>query len=154
MGMASAAIEGSGHGVNLENNANVLFAKPIILTGVNTFNENFEDGLNAISRGPIQASSLTAMSNSGNGVEFDNHLGANTAGVTLTGVSTFSGNTGLGLNVISRGLISTFNLTANLNLNGGVQLDNSQSDMAPDVVVSGINTFMEKGQQETGTGSG
>ncbi|MCL5428627.1 MAG: hypothetical protein M1347_02335 [Chloroflexi bacterium] len=137
------ALEDFGYGAYLDNQTGATTAKPITLTGANTFNENFEDGLLALSLGQIKVNSLSAIGNSGDGVNLDNRLG--TAGIALTGVNNFQDNAGYGLLVLSRGSISVVNLTANLNRSGGAKVDNSGSSFAATVSISGINTFSANG---------
>ncbi|HUH95835.1 MAG TPA: hypothetical protein VLZ89_00655 [Anaerolineales bacterium] len=124
----------------------------VTLSGTNTFDSNDTFGLNVRSNGAITASNLTALLN-GNavstyGVKLDNQTG--TAGVTLTGVNTFGSNYSDGLDIDSRGAITTNNLTASFNGTGysgadGVYLDNYGASLAPGVSVNGNNTFDNNG---------
>jgi hypothetical protein len=137
--------EVEGFGVYLDNQTGASLAKTVTLTGVNVFNDNFEDGLFILSLGAIKANFLSALGNQGNGVSLDNQLGAITAGIALTGINNLQENTSFGLLALSRGPISLANLTANLNDSGGVKADNSASTAAVPVAISGINTFNENG---------
>lgn len=134
-----------GAGVHLDNKTGAPLAKSITLTGTNTFNENFEDGLSILSLGTIKAYSLTASGNGGNGAYLDNQSGANTAGITLAGTNNFIGNKGIGIVTLSRGVISMTNLVANLNTQGGAKVDNSGSDIAAAVNIGGVNSFSDNG---------
>jgi hypothetical protein len=137
--------EDLGYGVYLDNQTGASLAKVVTLTGVNVFNDNFEDGLFILSLGAIKANSLSAFGNQSSGVSLDNQLGSITAGITVTGANTFQGNLGFGLLALSPGQISFANLTANLNDSGGVKADNSASTAAVPVTISGFNTFNENG---------
>lgn len=150
-----SSVVGDGYGVFLDNLTGSALTRSVTLTGFGVFNENFDDGLLALSLGAIKTNSLTALSNGGAGASLDNHLGASTAGITLTGLNVFRGNDDLGLSITSSGLISLANITAEENLSGGAKLDNSGVATAPvDVILSGTNVFNDNGVIVSGSGSG
>jgi hypothetical protein len=109
-----------------------LFSSTVIIKGVNDFSNNGWDGLRVFSGGVISVSNIIANNNGtdplrdgdmntdydtyGKGVYLDNS-GALIAKrtVNVTGVNTFNGNKSNGLFVISDGLISLSNITANQN---------------------------------------
>ncbi len=148
------ALDDFGYGAYLDNQTGATTAKPIILTGANSFDENFEDGLLALSLGPIKTNSLSAIGNSGDGVNLDNELGANTAGITLSGINNFQENVGFGLVARSVGSISLANITAELNLGGGAKVDNSEAEAPTDVTLIGVNSFNYNGTMGLDSGSG
>ncbi|HUI89628.1 MAG TPA: hypothetical protein VLX61_13005, partial [Anaerolineales bacterium] len=116
----------------------------VTLTGTNTFDLNYETGLNVVSNGTISASNLNAVDNThGDGVDLLNMGGK--GGVTLTGTNTFDLNNGYGLNVQSNGAITASNLNAlyngSSNSDYGVSLMNSIGASTAAVTLSGTNTF-------------
>jgi hypothetical protein len=142
----------SGWGALL-NNTPAASAQAVTLTGTNSFDGNYDGGLQVWSIGAVTASNLNASGNLHNdGVALFNDYGSSAVSVpvTLTGVSTFNDNFYYGLAVSSYGVISvnTANLTANGNgiassSSYGVRLDNSLSTAAtlPTVTLKGTNTF-------------
>jgi hypothetical protein len=149
----------TGAGALLENNTAAL-PQPVTLTGTNAFNGNTLTGLIVYSRGAITTYNLTADSNGsgdttgeGDGVYLDNcniSSGSCTTPtvqpITLYGSNAFNGNYNNGLNVQSRGTITTFNLTAQGNgttaLSGsGVILENDSTAVSPVYVKTSSNSI-------------
>ncbi len=107
----------------------------VTLTGVNSFSENGENGLEIMSIGAVITNNLSAYSNGqnagflGHGVIIDNckydtnppHdcLVITPKPVTLNGVNNFSFNHLAGLSIYSKGQITINNVTANQNDNDG-----------------------------------
>ena len=104
-----------GSGAILDNSS-ALTSKALTLTGTNTFNDNFNDGLDAFSYGAILINSLTGNNNqTGEGADLDNQWVGITGSLTLTGNSSFNNNGGDGLAAYSFGAITLNNLMANYN---------------------------------------
>ncbi len=119
--------------------------KPVLLTGVNTFNANTLNGLKISSRGLITASNLTANSNKSTGAQLDNTQG--TAGVTLTGTNIFSANTGDGLYLTSKGAILLYSIVADTNTAFGAEVYNYTASLTPSVTLAGTNEFKLNGSE-------
>jgi hypothetical protein len=113
--------------------------KAVILTGVNTFNDNTNRGLYVLSMGPISsATTLTASDNDTSyGALLDNEEPGALGGVSLLGVNTFNGNGITGLSVYSYGAITVSKLTADDNLWDGAQLANYNAATPQNVTISG-----------------
>ncbi|HUI88221.1 MAG TPA: hypothetical protein VLX61_05805, partial [Anaerolineales bacterium] len=156
----NALLNGSAsgdYGVDLMNNYGTSTAG-VTLTGTNTFDTNYSDGLHVDSQGAIKANNLNALFNGSAstdyGVDLVNSNGTSIAGVTLTGTNTFDTNYSDGLHVSSNGALAASNLMANCNgfkadcitsLNSnayGVNIDNiPTTSAAPAVTLTGTNTF-------------
>ncbi|MGA7194101.1 MAG: hypothetical protein WBW94_10755, partial [Anaerolineales bacterium] len=123
----------------------------VTLTGTNTFDGNDDDGLYINSAGAVTASAVTANND-------QSVLGVDTTAagaditaigaVTLSGLNTFNSNAVNGLSVLSQGVITTNNLTANENGKDGVTLDNCNNIgsgcptlTSKSIAVKGFNTF-------------
>lgn len=136
----------SGYGVYLDN-ASVIDTKPqpVLLNGVNVFNQNLQNGLQIYSKGAVSLYSVTANNNSNAGVQVDNNSGLSAVAQAVTFYlnNTFNNNTLSGLVVNSYGLITVSNVTANYNNADGVQLNNTGSTAAtpPGVSISGVSEF-------------
>lgn len=135
----------SGGGVVIDNTSSTSFA-PITLAGKNNFSGNNGSGLSISSDGSIVTNNITANDNVQSGAV----LGNLTAGtvtpkpVTMLGFNQFNNNGAWGLSVISNGVITTNNLTANFNDAAGftgVTLNNSAAVKAAAIMVQGVNTF-------------
>jgi hypothetical protein len=121
-------------------------AKSITLTGINTFQDNYSDGLTAFSKGPIKVNALTADWNGVHGASLMNQWGAGSSGgITLTGSNTFRHNGYVGLGAASQGAISVNNLTANDNSDDGVWLSTDGLTTPQSVTITGSNTFLNNG---------
>ncbi|MGA7192244.1 MAG: right-handed parallel beta-helix repeat-containing protein [Anaerolineales bacterium] len=118
-------------------------ASSVTLTGVNTFDGNYDTGLNINSAGAVTVASITADNSQ---TQWGTYIVA-TGAVTLTGSNTFNSNKVNGLSVSTRGAITTNNLTANGNGQDGVSLDNCNytssctTPTAQSITMNGVNTF-------------
>jgi hypothetical protein len=124
-------------------------AQGVTLTGTNTFNFNYGDGLDITSLGAVSVGSLTASqnghSNSNYGANIYN-AGATTAQpVTLTGNTIINFNYGDGMDLVSHGVIKLGNLTADYNghtsSNIGAYIYNAGAGTAQNIMLSGTNFF-------------
>ncbi len=143
------------------------------MTGSNTFNGNFQDGLWVTSLGPISATQLGADSNGGDGVFLDNQWPGGVGGITITSATainwnTFTNNgqgyfnawpagwnassftTGDGLDVNSNGVISLNDISASGNANAGAKVDtadhtNAYAANAQNITFTGRNDFENNG---------
>jgi hypothetical protein len=141
----------SGYGADL-NNTGASPGKSVTLTGINTFNGNYDGGLAITSVGTISASNLTAGGNlNGDGASLDNDGAASAMNVTLTGLNTFNNNAANGLNVSSIGAISATQLIADYNTLDGVYLDNCVDftpcrwPVAKSITISRFGEFTDNG---------
>ena len=142
---------GNDFGAYLQNNDAVIASpRNVTLTGVNNVSSNLHDGLQVYSRGLISISSLTASNNGlslgyGTGASLSNNASSATAGVTLTGVNTFSGNYNSGLSILTFGAITVNSITASSNGGAGhtgfgASFNNVAAGAKP-VTLTGTNTF-------------
>jgi hypothetical protein len=132
-----------GYGIEV-NNSNSSMAKAVTLNGINTFNDNFNDGLSVSSKGAILVNKVTANDNGGSGANLNNQFGVMSTPVTILGYGIFNGNDDTGLQLYSNGVVITNSLTANLNTGNGVYIDNEFNAMptsAVNVTMNGVNTF-------------
>jgi len=139
---------GSAAGRGLEISTTSSSTAGVSLTGVNTFNANYHDGLYIFSNGLIKINSATALGNgfgSGNGygATLYNAASASRPGVTLTGTNNLSGNRYQGLYLRTKGPVAISNLTASDNNSYGADIDNTASGTASPqkVTLSGKNVF-------------
>jgi hypothetical protein len=113
----------NGYGLDSENQlAGSAYA--FKLTGTNTFNNNSSENLYVLSKGAISANNVTAnFSTGGNGMYLDNTAGSS-AGITLTGINTAIGNSGVGISIHSNnGNINLSKVTADGNTGTGLYID-------------------------------
>ena len=119
----------------------------VTLTGTNSFSYNKNDGLNIDSNGAVSLSNITGTYNSiGSGVYIENdYLGlSKPQNVTLLGTNVFNNNGTDGLDAVSYGAIILNNITANTNMDNGVDLYYSNGisqDVTGAVTLTGTNTF-------------
>ncbi len=135
------------NGAYLDNSAFATSAQNVVLSGTNTFDANSGYGLTVTSKGAISAGSLNANNNSGPGASLDNHLAATAQPVTMSGTSSFTGNSGYGLGVASQGAITLHNVTSDFNAGGsGATLENDYclTCLAP-IYITGTNWFAGNG---------
>jgi hypothetical protein len=139
-------------------------AMNVLLTGINTFNHNAEYGLEVYASGMITINNVNASYNlTEDGVFLKNIYSPTKLGVSVLGTNYFTNNgnsTGdlndWGIYILSRGAISTNNITASYNAGGGAFMDNCgntsicyDATIAKTVVMAGYNTF-NSNQQENG----
>ncbi|MFN8413251.1 MAG: hypothetical protein U0Z26_12760 [Anaerolineales bacterium] len=142
------ALNNSGKGADLQNST---LGAGVTITGSNAFVGNTGIGLDVVSKGAITLNNINASNNLDEGARLYNwdHLTVSAApSITLNGYNTFNGNTYLGLEVITHGVITTYNLTANNNGMTGVSLQNCIAAIgfpcagaSSNVYVYGVNTF-------------
>ena len=138
------AILNEGAGAYLDNTFYVgLTPLNVTLTGSSNFSSNGDDGLNVKTKGMITLNSVTASLNGQNGnpllgwgATLDNTPATTAKSVTLTGTNTFWGNSGSGLGVLSDGIITLGNVTANDNSYDGTFLDNTSATLAMAVTIT------------------
>ncbi len=146
--------------------------KGITLTGSNTFDGNFQDGLWATSYGAISAKQLTANDNGGDGAYLDNQWDgavSSTSTVTVTSASTIGSNNfgnngygfqngwteGDGLEVYSNRAVTLNNIQANGNYADGAWAGtashtNPYAANAQNVTFTGQNIFLNNGYDGLG----
>ncbi len=112
-----------GYGALLQNHDGTL-PRAVTLKGTQYFDGNWTGGLRIDSLGVISVNSLLVYNNNGNGATLRNHHGLVASAVTLTGSSEFAGNAGDGLDIHSRGAVTTNNLMVGLNDDHGIYIDN------------------------------
>ncbi len=116
---------GIGYGVQATNAASAALVAPkITITGVNTFNNNFQTGLNLTSRNLISVNSVTANGNGDYGAYLENSIAVLT-GITMTGVNSFESNGDTGLVVFTSGAVNLTKVAADDNGNNGVYIESS-----------------------------
>jgi hypothetical protein len=147
-------ITASGNGEDVDNNigSGVLIsdvgaiAKPVILKGTNTFNNNDGSGLHVSALGTVTVSNLTANQNGNIGVYIYNEHGVKSA-VTLTGYVNVLSNASYGLGMASIGTITISNITANHNGNFGTFIDNRTGLFQSPVTIAGYGNFISNGSE-------
>ncbi|HUI88329.1 MAG TPA: hypothetical protein VLX61_06345 [Anaerolineales bacterium] len=141
-----------GVGARLENDmvsgTSVNSIGSVTLSGTNTFNGSWENGLEIGSYGTISLSSLTANNNGqgssfGGGVVADNSGAASPKAVTLSGTSSFNNNYMDGLSVTSKGAITGNNLSASFNQENGIELTNNNTGAVGGVTMTGTSTMSD-----------
>jgi hypothetical protein len=139
------AISGGG-GVRVDN-SNGTAARAVFLYGINTFNNNYDDGLRVNSLGAITVYRITANNNGGFGAYLYNQHNKFHTAVTVAGYGFFNNNADTGLYIQSNGNVVTSNLTATHN-NKGVEVHNHSITVNPtttlavvNVTMNGINNF-------------
>jgi hypothetical protein len=145
----------------------LITRKPVTLTGVNTFNNNYYNGLEVASVGAISLSNLSA-SNNGTSSSYDGVYLYNdydwypnfaltatkfAANVTISGFGFFESNGYDGLGIFSHGSVTAANLTGNYNFNHGAKIQTYGTLGPQSVTLSGLNTFYDNGFV-SGTGNG
>jgi hypothetical protein len=136
--------DGTGHGAYLDNSSATPLVQNLTISGINTFSNNGDSGLELTSKGTITLSNMTASSNQDYGANVQNNFGATNSAkaVTFTGVNQFNSNVaGDGLQILSFGPVSLSAVTANLNGTYGVNINNSAAANPQAVAFSGVNTF-------------
>lgn len=137
-----SASNNSNNGAELNNNVGASTAG-VTLTGTNIFSDNSSYGLYVESFGVIKINNLFANSNSGIGAYLDNSLvSVGAPAVTLTGTNEFKYNTTNGLSIVSKGLITINNISANNNGNVGTILNNV-TGTGTGITLTGTNSFNE-----------
>jgi len=131
--------------------------RSVVVSGINTLNNNGGDGLSVVSRGAVSIANLRTSDNSGNGALIDNSYAGTLIpqNVALTGTNVFNANTVNGLKVLTFGAVTLYNLAANDNgptagQGYGVYVNNydplgspdgNEAALARNVVLYGVNSF-------------
>lgn len=139
----------SFYGAEINNSTSTTF-KGVTLTGVNTFNNNNQNGLDIKSAGIVTLNTITAKSNSVDGVIIDNTYSgiATPKAFTMNGTNTIFDNGDDGLYVQTYGAITLNNMSSTGNgytsLDGyGVYLNNNTSGAPATVTLNGNNDFSD-----------
>ena len=138
-----------GNGVNIENcnlsSGVCLGSGDVTLTGTLVFTNNGDndDGLYINTGGNVTMADVTATGNGDEGVQISNTSSASNAFVQISGTKNiFTGNTGYGLYVNSKGAIIASNITADGSTTvGGAYLDNEETGAVGGVTLTGSNSF-------------
>ena len=130
-------------GVNIDNDAGT---GDVTLTGTLSFSNNGngdgDDGLYIDTKGNVAMANVVATGNKDEGVEIYNTDSTTNAFVQIDGTNLFSGNTGNGLYVLSKGDIILSNVTSDGSVNdSGAYLNNNQSGAVGGIAVTGTNSF-------------
>lgn len=132
----------NGAGADLDNDGSGAVGA-VTITGTNTFNNNYNDGLYIVSLGAITTNNITANQNGLTTSRSGASLASSGAGqaIKMTGSNTFNGNQFSGLSIDSLGAVSINNLTANdTNAGGGASIYNNGGGTG-NVTLTGLNTF-------------
>lgn len=138
-----------GEGVDIINyfGTNTIVAN-VTLTGNNTFNNNYTQGLYISSFGAIKLNNITASANG----DTTNAYGAwlanssaptNAYGVTISGTNKFEDSGNDGLHIDSRGTVLLNNITVTLNGSTGMYVNNTYAgaNTPKPVTITGVNNF-------------
>jgi hypothetical protein len=138
----------NGSGVILDNTNSMTGLANITLTGVNTFNNNYDgNGLEVNSYGTISVANINAFNNQGTsggfGAYFDNYqsgLGL-VKPITLSGNNTFESNGWTGLDIASKGAITINNVITHDNGGYGALLNNQLLGAVGAINVNNTSTY-------------
>jgi hypothetical protein len=116
------------------------------LSGYGIFQDNTGDGLVAFSFGNTVLANINASNNLGDGLHVNVYKTTGGTGITLNGVSYFTGNGEDGLDLSANGQITVNNITSSFNDEMGANIDNLYSTAKPyNVTLKGTNTFNDNG---------
>jgi hypothetical protein len=140
----------TGGGGALLVNSSAPFAKNVILSGTNDFNDNENVGLSIESKGLVTLNNVSASGNgtggSGDGADIVNTASTTAQGVTLTGTNLFNENYGYGLYVESKGAVKLSTVITNSNLNSsGMYIKNTFASTGLPVTLTGSGQFKYNG---------
>ncbi|MFN8410893.1 MAG: hypothetical protein U0Z26_00760 [Anaerolineales bacterium] len=124
-------------GINI-NNADGSLISTVSITNSNA-NNNSNTGINILSDGVVTLKDISANHNVGNGITVNNTVGTSVVGISFTGLTIASSNSGFGVYATSRGVISSSSLVANSNGSAGVRLDNLSAVTALGITLSGVS---------------
>ena len=119
----------------------------VTLTGTNAFGLNDGNGLYIETIGAISLNNINATGNgtdtTGNGVFLWNNTAFAPQKVSITGTNVFNSNQDSGLWVVSKGIITMNNVSANGNTDYGAHIENSlgATGFAQGVTLTGSNAF-------------
>jgi hypothetical protein len=124
-------------------NTYATLAKTLTITN-STFSNNLGTTAGAVvySTGPLTLRGVNASFNQGYGINALNNSLPTPQAVTVSN-SSFDGNAGVGIYLVSLGNITISNLNARGNQNIGAYFDNIASTTSNTVVMSGVNTFTD-----------
>lgn len=142
-----------GYGVSIANSGLTNF-KGVTITGTNSFNDNYNTGLQISSSGAVTLNNITASNNTtfAYGVSISNTASGNTKpmAVTINGSNTFYSNYYTGLEIGTYGSVTLNNVKANNNGQGandgyghGVYIFNIGANKLQNVTIKGINEFID-----------
>ncbi len=100
------------------------------------YSSRADDGLVIASKGVVSMNTVSARWNSGNGLRIDNSTSSTPKGVTITN-GFFTGNSGSGLDILSKGVITLKNVEANDNGEYGAHLVNNTAATPQGVIITG-----------------
>jgi hypothetical protein len=144
-----------GAGVYLDNKTGANLARPVTLSGVNTFNYNDDQGLYIVSLGAVTLSKITAKFNSVDGADgvYVNNMNAHfQSKISVLGYGLFENNSQDGVDLNSNGAISLANVSANYNSGYGAQLWTRGLTAPQAVTLTGNNNFISNGFAGVGSG--
>jgi len=122
--ITSLFANGNDQGGAIIDNSSAAADLAVTLQGSQEYNNNGGGpGLWVTSNGFVTISNVIANANAGNGVDIDNSASFTAQGVTVSGTNMFNDNS-TGLNILSHGMITTYNIFASDNGADGVHLDN------------------------------
>ncbi|CAG0962132.1 Alpha-agarase [Anaerolineales bacterium] len=104
-------------------------------------NGDNDDGLQILAMGNVTLLNVTATDNGDEGVQIDNRASSSSSTVQVLGTNVFTGNSGDGLYILSDGNITLNNITANNNLDNGIDIDNTSGNTNATFTVTGTNSF-------------
>jgi hypothetical protein len=134
----------SGAGVYLDNKTDATLAKPVTLSGVNSFTWNDQEGLYILSKGAVTLNKITTTYNGFAGVIVDNNGSPTLSGVTGLGYLIALNNHGYGLLATSDGAVKFSNLTIKNNFGYGAVISNTNPPLTPKpVTITGTNLFAD-----------
>jgi hypothetical protein len=120
----------------------LLPLKGVTVNGTNSFNDNYEYGLNIQTIGPIKVNNVT-VSNTTNttGANLYNSSAPSAQAVSVTGVNKFTGNNGSGLVVTSIGAVTLNSITATENAGLGAGITNNSATTPQGVTLTGTSNL-------------
>ncbi|MFN8414217.1 MAG: right-handed parallel beta-helix repeat-containing protein [Anaerolineales bacterium] len=116
----------------------------IIING-SSFTGNEAGGLQVYSKGSITISDIVASHNTSSGVSLNNPLSTGGMPITIKGFQQFNNNTSYGLGIMSTGIVTISNISANSNGSDGVNINNLASSLKAGVTLNGVNYFNANG---------
>ncbi len=137
------------YGASLDNTAWTTSALPVSVTK-SSFNYNVGTGLFVKATGPITLNSVSGLINNNPGAQLDNSNSPVNSPITLIGTNNFSGNTGSGLWIKSKGAVSISGVTAAHNQERGIDIDQAGTIM---LVSSQVLNNSNEGVYSTSVGN-
>ncbi len=149
-------LTGPGYGVYAVNTSSTINS-PVVITGLNNYDDNDFTGLYVVTNGKLTASGITASGNGGLGLDSTTAVGAllstvqangnslggvsildyGTAGnVTMISIETIGNLADTGLKVVTSGAVILNKVTTLQNAGDGIYIDNSASTIARQVKIT------------------